>query len=236
MQIHATSSNDHNVSFYNAIDMRAFASSAGLDACPDLEVVETVLAPDRRRTRVLEVGAGYGRVARRLIEKGYARVFAIERSTAADAIEGDLAGAVADGRLTVLRQDVRQFASDERFDLILWMFSGIADFSPGEQRAVLANLTAHLAPGGRLVLDLPPEVKTNATRVEGKTQVIEIPGLPTYHGTVPTGVEIQRWADGLGFRNSQRLPYRPLAEQPERDRCLYVFTDRVEQRQAAHAA
>ena len=230
------SSNDRNVSFYNAIDMRAFARSAGLDACPDLETMESALVPDRRQSKVLEVGAGYGRVARRLLDTGYTQVFALERSTAATGIEEELSTPIADGRLTVLKQDVRRFETHERFDLILWMFSGIADFSPWEQVAVLAKLASHLAPGGSLVLDLPPDVKSNATRVEGKTQVIEIEGLPSYHGTVPTGIEIQRWASGLGFSSVQRVGYQPLADQPERDRSLFVLGDRDRRSLAARAA
>ena len=88
---------------------------------------------------------------------------------------------------------------------------------------------------GRL-LDLPPSSKTNATRVDGKTQVIEIPGLPTYHGTVPTDREINGHAEQLSFRSVQRIHYRPIPEQPERDRFLFFFAERTAEALVARAA
>ena len=225
MHLRQTTSNDHNVNFYNAINLRTFTASAGLDSCPDLETMEAALTPDRGSMKVLEVGAGYGRVVRWLLGKGYGKVVAIERSVAADEIERRQADEVAAGRLEFLRQDVRDLATEERFDLILWMFSGISDFSPEEQHRVLGNLAKHLAPGGQLVLDLPPTQRSNATRVEGKTQVIEIPGLPTYHGTVPTVSDIEGLAQRLGFAQVEQIPYQPLSGQPERDRVLYVLSE-----------
>ena len=219
-----TYSNDLNATFYDAIEMRKFAESAGLAGCYDVETMERYVRPDKRRGKVLEVGAGYGRVVRRLVRSDYRKVFAIERGRTALELARDLRSEIRRGKLKVYRQDVRQFESSERFDVILWMFSGISDFSPAEQVEVLANLSRHLAEGGKLIVDVPNK-KTNATRVEGRTQLIEIEGLPTYYGTVPSDADLLGYADRLGFRNVRRVSYRPLPENPERDRLLWVLSE-----------
>ncbi len=113
--------------------------------------------------RVIDLGCGSGRLFASLLEGGASRIVGVDGSAAllrrANArIEGDpvLAAAAADGRLALLRGDVRALATlniRERFDLALAV--GVVPHLDGPEDALrlLGGVRSLLAPGGRLVVD-----------------------------------------------------------------------------------
>jgi SAM-dependent methyltransferase len=112
---------------------------------------------------VLDLGCGSGRLFASLLEGGASRVLGIDGSVAlvrrAEArIAGDerLAEAARDGRLSVMRGDVRALSTlniRERFDLALAV--GVLPHLDGPEDALrlLGGTRAVLARGGRLVID-----------------------------------------------------------------------------------
>jgi SAM-dependent methyltransferase len=112
---------------------------------------------------VLDLGCGSGRLFASLLEGGAPRVLGIDGSAAlvrrAEArIAGDerLAEAANDGRLSVMRGDVRALSTlniRERFDLALAV--GVLPHLDGPEDALrlLGGTRAVLARGGRLVID-----------------------------------------------------------------------------------
>jgi SAM-dependent methyltransferase len=125
---------------------------------------------------VLELAAGSGRVAIALARKGF-HVTGLELS------DGMLARARSRtahlppevrARLTWVQGDMAAFdLPGRRFGLIFVAFNSfwlLAD--PAAQRACLACITRHLAPGGRLVLDLFPPNKDDYGDETGITQYL----------------------------------------------------------------
>ena len=112
---------------------------------------------------VLDLGCGSGRLFATLLEAGVPRVLGIDGSPAlvrrAEArIAGDpgLAQAARDGRLSVMRGDVRALSTlniRERFDLAVAV--GVLPHLTGPEDALrlLGGARAVLARGGRLVID-----------------------------------------------------------------------------------
>lgn len=94
---------------------------------------------------VLELGSGNGFYTRQLITRGARRVTAVDFSPAMLAQLDDPAVAAVCG-------DAAEVALGREFPLVL--SAGLLEFVP-EPRAVLANVSRHLAPGGRAALLVP---------------------------------------------------------------------------------
>lgn len=121
--------------------------------------------------RVLEVGAGTGRVALAVAAEG-ARVTGLERSApllSVAAAKRAAAPPAVRRRVTLVRADMRAYAFRRPFDRILLPFRVFqAMLSVPDQLAALAAARAALAPDGRLVLDLfDPHLDVLAEAAEG---------------------------------------------------------------------
>jgi SAM-dependent methyltransferase len=106
----------------------------------------------RPGTRVLDVGCGVGRWSRLLAARG-ANVTGVDLSPTMIAQAGQRAAAegVA-GRCRFRVQDLSKLAVGERFDLVLGVTVLQHILEPQALRAALSAMTAHLAPGGRMIL------------------------------------------------------------------------------------
>ena len=118
--------------------------------------------------RVLELGAGTGR-ATRFLARAAARVFACDLSPELIALARERLGGLGNVRLFVA--DMRQLCLAARFDLVVAVDDPFAHLLPdGERDRALRAAAAHLAPGGRLVLDtawFSPHRRELASRPEG---------------------------------------------------------------------
>jgi len=102
-------------------------------------------------TRVLELGAGTGRVAIPLAEGGL-EVTALDASEAMLA-RGRARAAARGADLRWVRADLRDFDLGETFDAVLVPFNTLCHLHEREAiEAALARIAAHLAPGGVLAL------------------------------------------------------------------------------------
>lgn len=120
--------------------------------------------------RVLEIGAGTGRVTCFLARRGV-NITGLEPS--ARMLERARARA-AESRAAVqwLQGDAATFESQERFNLIIAPFNALMHlYTPAEQLASLENIRRHLTPGGRLAFDLyvPNYGAQGVLRHEGET-------------------------------------------------------------------
>lgn len=120
--------------------------------------------------RVLEIGAGSGRVTSFLTRRGV-RVLGVEPSGEMRARAQ--ARAAREGvTLDIVEGSAQTFRSDERFGLIVAPFNALMHlYTPAEQLAALQNVRAHLAAGGQFVFDLyvPRFGAMNTLRHEGET-------------------------------------------------------------------
>jgi len=113
--------------------------------------------------RVLDLGCGSGRLFSAVLAGGASRIVGVDasaallrRAEARIANDPELAATAADGRLSVLRGDVRALATlniRERFDLALAV--GVVPHLDGPEDALrlLGGVRSLLAAGGRLVID-----------------------------------------------------------------------------------
>jgi SAM-dependent methyltransferase len=112
---------------------------------------------------ILDLGCGSGRLFRSLLEGGAPRVLGLDgspallrRAQARIAADELLAAAARDGRLALMRGDVRAISTlniRERFDLVI--AAGVLPHLDGPEDALrlLGGTRSVLAKGGRLVLD-----------------------------------------------------------------------------------
>ena len=101
---------------------------------------------------VLDVGCGVGRWSRRLAARG-ARVTGVDLSPTM--IAEARRRAAADGVADLCRfeaQDLSELAAGAKFDLVLGVTVLQHILDPAALRAAVSRMTAHLAPGGRMVL------------------------------------------------------------------------------------
>lgn len=117
-----------------------------------------VLARAEGIDAVMDVGAGSGRTAMALAERGL-RVWAVEPS-------GGMRGVMLarlgddtslDDRLTIVPGDAQTCDLGRVFSLIVFSHALYLLDGPAERVAALANLARHLAPGGRLIVDFALE-------------------------------------------------------------------------------
>jgi SAM-dependent methyltransferase len=105
---------------------------------------------------VLELGAGTGRIMLPLAQAGH-RVLGVDESPAMlDIARAHLKRFPRD-QARVLQADSRALALTERFDLcVIALNTFLHNLTREDQQATLRTAHTHLKPGGRLVIDLPP--------------------------------------------------------------------------------
>lgn len=115
------------------------------------------LAQRRGAKRILELGAGSGRVTIPLARDGH-QVVAVDQSKAMLAkLSSRVASlpASAAARVTVVPGDLCTFSAPGKFDLVIAAFNVVEHlYTRGEVAACLAQVAAHLAPGGAFVFDV----------------------------------------------------------------------------------
>ena len=105
---------------------------------------------------VLELGCGTGRVAIPVAEAG-ADVVGLDDSEAMLSVARRKMGSLAagPGSLSLVNGDMRDFALDRKFALVIIPFRGFLSLLTVEdQRRTLDAIKRHLAPGGRLILNI----------------------------------------------------------------------------------
>ncbi len=107
---------------------------------------------------VMDVGAGTGRTAMALAERGL-RVWAVEPSPGMRGVMLARLGddTSLDDRLTIVPGDAQTCEMGRTFPLIVFSHALYLLDGPTERVAALANLARHLAPGGRLIVDFALE-------------------------------------------------------------------------------
>ena len=121
--------------------------------CDDIELYANLAAGFAPGSSVLELGAGTGRVAAALADRG-ANVIAVERNDAMIAAGAERYQAAS---VEVVQQDMRRLdVGVGRFDLVICALSSFCHLETrDDQLATLRGAQRALAPGGHLLLDLP---------------------------------------------------------------------------------
>lgn len=155
------------------------------------EDVEYYLKSVPAGARVLEYGAGAGRLTLRLAEKG-AHVCAVDASESMIELLKIRRNALAKEQrqlITPRLADMRNYRSSERYDFVIAAFHTLGHlYSTRDIESFLHKAMAHLVPGGRILFDLPlPRIDMPEYDALAGVRVTEMDG--------PNGPELltQRW-------------------------------------------
>lgn len=201
--------NYDNVPFYEEAAsglLQKLATLGGLDTCCDMEIIFPYIKDTHS---ILEVGAGYGRVLDYLTKQNYqGKISAVERSLSFNKI---LQSKFKD-KVSLYNKDLHDFYSDQKFDVILWLWSGIADFSQHEQPLILKKLSSFLTPNGFLVIDSTPPLRkpVNVIKAKGPEYIIRL-GNEISHVYCISNEEITLYAKKIGFKKITHIKYNTLA-------------------------
>jgi phospholipid N-methyltransferase len=212
-------SNIDNSHYYEHVPyaiQKGFTIIGGLDVFSDLKLAKKYI--DNAKS-ILEVGAGYGRVVDYLLQNNFrGKITAIEKSTKFFA----LLQSKYSNRVNLNLDDIATFTTKEKFDLILWMWSGISDFSKDEQIFVLRHLFNLLTDEGILILDtFSHSIKpANAITSHEQSYIIHVDEC-TLYGYIPSPEEVNGYSNHVGFKKVEYLPYKTVTN---RDRALYILT------------
>ncbi len=142
-----------HIDFYKKISVKLLSDSAkaaGLDPNnpPDLQIFKKII---NKRRRILEVGCGTGRLGKFLIDEyEYVGV-----DTNINYINEFLNVIKTSKKFLLLNMDFIDFSSGELFDVILFPWTVIGDFSEYDQEIVINKALELLNNDGIIILDNP---------------------------------------------------------------------------------
>jgi SAM-dependent methyltransferase len=215
MQNHLPLFNDNNIGFYQHIKIdtfKSFAELQGFDTCVDVATIYPYL---QNANILLELGAGYGRVVRGLLERGFkGKIIAVER--VAELIEY-LKLHIPE--IVVLeQQDLKKLTIDVAPEAITWMWSGILELSPTEQAHTIQHLHSLMAKGGRLFIEIPRKVKYVGVHI-GEQRIKVEAEWGKIDAYMPRRDELLNYGHQAGFSNITWIEY----ETSKLERIVYVF-------------
>lgn len=215
-------SNNDNEAFYQSISvegLKEFAEKGGIASGSDLECLKSYWFTAQS---ILEVGAGYGRVIDYLIKHNFSgKITAIERCNASfEYLQQQFSH---NSNVTLVQDDILNCDKVKmKFDLILFLWSGIADFSQQEQSLIIKKLAKLLNQGGHLVIDtMPPDVKSlSSTEVDKQLLYIKSDQSSAY-GYIPTVDQIKDYGNEAKLLNSKVISFQTDIQ---RERLLIILS------------
>lgn len=210
--------NDNNIQFYNNLGVDPFkklSEVGGFNTYKDLEIVFPYI---EQAKSIVELGAGYGRCLDFFIKKKFkGKLIAVEKATPyLEYLQKNYADQVE-----IINEDIKKLNLEENVDVILWMFSGIIDFSRDEQIEVFKRLYNLLNSGGKLVIDIPRiGFKTYADHEDEQNLKFDSQyGLLNCY--IPSMEDIIDYQNLAGFSNILRLGYSTTTN---KERTIYILT------------
>jgi len=209
--------NSNSIVMYKKMPLDYFKQEAiqgGLDNGCD---VKAVIKYIKNAKSILEIGAGYGRAINSIIKSGFrGKLFAIEREPKlCQFLEKQFP------QIPIICADIRQFKTKRKFDLILWMWASLCDFSQTEQLPVLKNLVSHLNTSGFLIFDLiPTKCKIiNAIDCNKRNKTMQTPYGNNY-GYFPSADEVDLYVQKLNLKKKEIVTY---LTKTNKKRNLYIL-------------
>jgi SAM-dependent methyltransferase len=214
-------SNSDNNAFYEAVKaegLQKLAEKGGLATGCDMRILTPYWS---KAKSILEVGAGYGRVIEYLLKHQFqGKITAIERcATLFSFLENQYK---SNDNVRLLHKDIRYLEGfKEKFDLILFLWTGIGDFSLKEQLLIIKKLANFLQKGGILIIDTLPEntIPLESRKCGFHVYLFEVNNTAVYIN-VSTILEIKEYARKAGFSTIEHKLYRT---ESGRKRAIYLL-------------
>ncbi len=194
--------------------LRDYAIQGGIEDSSDIDLVWDYL---KHSKSILDIGAGYGRALKCLLNRGYqGKITALEASSI---FYKELTRYHSD-KVSIIKGNLLNFNSSNKFDVILWLWSGISDFTKQEQHRALKKLSCLLNQGGKLIIDTFPfyAMPMNASSAENQTYAINVMDH-TVNGYIPSFDELKEHIITLPFGDIVCMEYYTNTR---RKRLIYI--------------
>ena len=175
---------------------------------------------------ILDIGSGYGRVIDCLLRNGYSgEIVSVERcETLYNSLHTKY---LANTKVRTLKIDLHDILLplsplySAKFETILWMWSGIADFPSAEQSNIVCKLAKMLKPNGTIIIDTMPTKITPVLGKEAGSQCFTTTiNNETVHTYEPSEAEIMEYAKTAGL---SKLSTTTCTTDIGRERRLYLL-------------
>lgn len=201
-----TWTNKDNKAFYEKVPIGYFidvATQGGLDDGNDILAIKHYI---KNTGSILEVGAGYGRVIENLLKQGFCgHLTAIERNPVLCKHLQENFGE----KIEIICHDILHTTLTNKYDLILWMWTGICEFSKDEQPLVINLLSNSLNANGLLVIDVVPiECTTQNSLDKDKHNRIITTSYGNNYCYLPDSSEIDEYARYSGLKQREIIAYQ----------------------------
>lgn len=208
--------NDANIEFYRRIGaskLQELAALQGLAQTPEIPLLMPII---KDAQLLVEIGAGYGRIVKGLKNNGFqGKVVAQERCPElCQVLRQD-----CNGDAEIFEADIKRQQYPQKPDVLLWMWSGILEFTPEEQQSVIQSLFGHLQKGGILVIEIPREIRYVGKPIDERKIVVDTEWgrLDAY---LPSEEELLTYGAKAGFAHHQTIHYQT---DTGLKRSMYVF-------------
>lgn len=201
----STWSNKDNANYYEQVPVEVFRHYAiigGFENGCDIDVVYDRI---KDADSIIEVGAGYGRVLKSLLDRGYkGKLIGIERSANFCRYMHETLGT----RAIIYHANAEDFVSPVLADVVMWMWSNISEWPKDQQCQMLKHVTQYCKPGGLIVLDTISHAITPLNANHYETQRYSaFTEYGNVEGYVPTVEEIDAYATNLNIKKVEHIPY-----------------------------
>lgn len=214
------SGNKTNKLFYNQVPLEVFkgmAKQGGFAEHKDLKLISSQIPAD---AKVLELGAGYGRCVDFLLEKNHSgQIIAIEQSPSLIDVLNEKYKTISN--VIVIQDDLNSTKTVFEAEIVLWIFSGLLDFSRDEQLSVLKKIRSWIVNEGKLFVDIPQLTNLTIARYTTKQDVV----MDTPYGSIetflPSADDIIAYASAAGYAGITAVDYDT---DTGKKRTMYTFT------------
>ena len=209
-------SNLDNASFYKKMSLDVFidhAEKSGVANGEDIEQIRDIIINSRS---ILEIGSGYGRVLKHIINIGFkGHLEAIDRNERYI----DFCSKHYSNNVILNHADILYWKSKNKYDLVLLMWSGIAEFSKNEQIKLFKIFSNLLSEKGVLVIDkINSDQPKNDVSIDGQNW--NVYGNESNESLyIPSEDEIVEYSQN--FRYRRKINYHAGNNVP---RVIYLFS------------
>ena len=213
--------NADNELMYENLPINIFeklAALSGIDDNKDIDAIYDKYIRDAES--ILELGAGYGRVVDEVLKRGYSKhITCVDRNKPSlDHIQNNFRHAV-----DVICADIATFSSDRKYDVILWLWFGFAEFSKNEQLEILERCAPMLSERGCFIIDL---VHIDSQLAAQHNHIQKNPYFHTKYGTnyhyLPSQDEMAEYAEKCQLAITNIIPYAETYM--KKSKILYVLS------------
>ena len=209
--------NDKNLLFYKNIGLNPFmklSDVGGFSSYADMELIASYISPE---ASILELGAGYGRCLDYFIKKGHkGKLTGIEFALPlVDYLNQNFSG-----KAEIINADIKKLELSSKYDVALWMWSGIIDFSKEEQLHSCKRIYAILHEGGRFFIDIPRMgVQTIADHLDSQNLVLTT-DYGEIHAFIPNDLDMESMKEKVGFSRMVKTDYSTATD---KKRTVYMI-------------